>query len=121
MPSIVYSLNSAQVDFVVPDFKTSSGCSPFAYTAMLASGAPLPSCITFNAGTKTFSVYSTSLADMKTYGITVKGTLSPSGRTGKVTFIVKFANPCYDAVYSTPALADQTYYLGQGPMLINIP
>jgi hypothetical protein len=114
MASRVYSLGAAALSFVVPDFVTSSGCSPFAYSALLSSGAPLPACITFTPGSNTFSVYSTLFTDVKTYGISVTGTLSPSGRTGKVTFIIKFGNPCYTATYTKTPLADLTYYLGQG-------
>ncbi len=53
----------------------------FTYTSTLSNGSPLPSFITLNAASLSYSVFSSNPADAGTYSIETIGTLNDDAST----------------------------------------
>jgi hypothetical protein len=63
-----------------------STCGPFTYSATLSGGSSLPTMISFDPATKTFSVDETLITTTMTYTIEIFGSLPSPGSSDTTTF-----------------------------------
>lgn len=88
VPNQIYYITFTALTFSFIDWTSSvSGCTPFTYTATYNDGSALVGKITFNAGTKTFTVTSSTYTDVGTYYIRIIGSLA-SGVFAPTTFSI---------------------------------
>ena len=103
--------------YTFPDFQIDDlTCSDvtFSYSAMLSNTSALPSFISFDAITRTFTVFTNTALNNGTYGVTVTGTLN-NGQNLNSTFNINVINTCEPGKITAAAMSDQYYYLDSGP------
>ena len=110
-----YAIDQTSHPYTHAAFTDANACGyTFTYTAFLvgASETALPTnYVSYTAGTLTFAIYSSDIADVGAHTIKVYGTLDNTPTTANSgTFTITIANDCqHDAVSLTTAIGAQTY------------
>ncbi len=93
-------LDNFQVDIFLESFGV---CGDFTYSATLSNGDPLPDIVTFDVGSRTFTVDTASIMATVTYEIKFIGTMPSPGPIDFITFNLILIG-CDSSIISTPAI-----------------
>jgi hypothetical protein len=105
-----FTVNDVVNTFTFTDWSESLGtCIPFTYTATLGDGVTaVPSFLTLDSSTQTFTVDTSALVLTTSYTIMVTGTLAYPGSSSSTTFTLTIT-ACDSTTITTEAISDTSF------------